>query len=69
MVRIRPGNHPNFEKNALKVGRPRLNVPQKGVGHFFLFRSPFGNHFVTFLTFFGYVSLPIPFCLPPFAAR
>ena len=51
-----------------------LNVPQKGVrkrgvGHFFfLFRSPFGNHFVTFLTFFGHFFAPIPFCLPPFAA-
>ena len=41
---------------------------QKGVGHFFLFRSPFGNLFVTFLTFLV-TFLPIPFCLPPFAAR
>ena len=39
---------------------------QKGVGNFFLFRSPFGNHFVTFLDvfghFFAYPLLPPPFC-------
>ena len=40
---------------------------QKGIGHFFRFRSPFGNLFVTFLTFLV-TFLPIPFCLPPFAA-
>ena len=49
-----------------------LNVPQKGVytqkgvGHFFEFRSPFGNRFVTFLDafghFFAYPLLPPPFC-------
>ena len=40
---------------------------QKGVGHFLLFRSPLGNHFVAFLTF-SVTFLPIPFCLPTFAA-
>ena len=39
---------------------------QKGIGHFFLFRSPFGNHFVTFSDafghFFAYPLLPPPFC-------
>ena len=35
---------------------------RKGVGHFFLFRSPFGK---TFLVPF----LPIAFCLPPFCGR
>ena len=39
---------------------------QKGIGHFFLFRSLFGNHFVTFFDFFGhyfaYPLLPPPFC-------
>ena len=39
---------------------------QKGVGHFFLFRSPFGNHFVTFFDvfghFFAFPLLPPPFC-------
>ena len=41
---------------------PQINVPQKGVGHFFLFRSPL----VTFLSLFGrFGSL---FCLAPFAS-
>ena len=40
---------------------------QKGIGHFFRFRSPFGNHFVTFFWdvlghFFAYPLLPPPFC-------
>ena len=39
---------------------------QKGVGHFFLFRSPFGDRFVTFSDafghFFAYLLLPPPFC-------
>ena len=38
---------------------------QKGIGHVFRFRSPFGNHFVTFLNvfghFFAYLLLPPPF--------
>ena len=39
---------------------------QKGIGHFFLFRPPLGNHSVSFLTFlvtfFAYPLLPPPFC-------
>ena len=51
---------------------PHFTVPergaQKGIGHFFLFRSPFGNHFFTFFDVFGPFFLHVPFCLPPFAA-
>ena len=39
---------------------------QKGVGHVFLFRSPLGDHFVTFFNgfghFFAYPLSPPPFC-------
>ena len=35
---------------------------QKGIGHFFLFRSPFGKPFCHLLMFFDHV-----FCLSPFA--
>ena len=49
-----------FYQRAAKGGT------QKGVGHFFLFRSPFGNLFVTFFDvfghFFAYPLLPPPFC-------
>ena len=37
---------------------------QKGVGHFFLFRSPFGNRFVTFLNAFGHFFAYSPFASP-----
>ena len=50
-----PMNLP-FSQRAAKRGT------QKGVGHFFLFRSPFGNHVVTFLTFL------VTFRLSPFAS-
>ena len=43
----------------------RKGGTQKGVGHFFLFRSPFRTHFVTLLLPFLLTFLPIPFCLPP----
>ena len=50
----------NSDQRAAKGGT------QKGVGHFFLFRSPFGNRFVTFSDafghFFAYPLLPPPFC-------
>ena len=42
---------------------------QKGVGHFFLFRSPFGNHFVTFLDVFLVTFLKNPPLPPPFYGR
>ena len=44
----------------------QFDVPQKRIDHFFLFRSPFRNHFVTFHVFghlFAYSLLP-----PLFAA-
>ena len=36
---------------------------QKGIDHFLLFRSPFGNHFCHIFDVFGHV-----FCLSPFAS-
>ena len=48
---------PNSEKY------PILNVPQKGVGHFFLFRSLLVTILSLFLTF-SVTFFPIPFCLP-----
>ena len=62
-----------MEKSGPKktmTARDVINVPQKGVrargvGHFFLFRSPLGNLFVTF---FLLLTFLVTFCLPPFAA-
>ena len=47
-----------------KTQRAAKGGTQKGVGHFFLFRSPFGNHFCPFFLTFLVSFLPIPFCLP-----
>ena len=49
-----------------KPQRAAKGGTQKGVDHFFQFRSPFGNHFVTFFDvfghFFAYPLLPTPVC-------
>ena len=56
-------------QHAAKGGR------QKGVGHSQFFGSLFGNpvpifgHFLVIFFSFLVTFLPIPFCLPPFAAR
>ena len=70
--RLAIANHRSLEAHKPpqdpETQRAAKGGTQKGVGHFFLFRSPFRTHFVTFLTF-SVTFLRIPFCLPPFSSR
>ena len=52
-----------FFQCAAKGGR------QKGIGHFFLFRSPFGNPFSSLFQRFRSRFCQSPFASPPFAAE